>query len=228
MSYLKQNSKMRKAGVKTYNFGVPAGFAQDGTKTCPNAKFCLPECYARNGRYRMPVVKDSQHRSLELAKNSAMFYMVMSHEIQALESRAKKKGHKLAIRTHDSGDMFSRAHFETWIGLALAFPNVVFYGYTKQVKWVHGTKLPKNMKMVLSYGGTEDEFIGPRDRHSLVFPSREAIKKAGYVDATDDDSLAWQSRSKKIGLLYRGRKNFVDTPWAKVYQSVIKNKTRSK
>ena len=226
MSYLRQNSKIRKAGVKTYNFGFTAFMSEDGKKTCPSAKLCAVDCYARAGRYNMPVVKASQARSLELAKNSAMFYMVMSHEIRALESRTK--GAQLAIRIHDSGDFFSRAYFKAWIGLAQAFPNVVFYGYTKEVKLVHSEKLPKNMKLVLSYGGKQDHLIWSQDRHSLVFPTREAIREAGYVDATDDDSLAWQSKNHKIGLLYRGRKNFVDTGWNKVYQTVINNQTRSK
>lgn len=127
-----------------------------------------------------------------------------------------------------AGIFFSRSYYKTWEGLALAFPNVVFYGYSKEVRMLQGERhIPKNLKLVYSYGGNQDHLIGPRDRHSLVFPDRESIKKAGYVDATDDDTLAWKAKSNKIGLAYRGRKKFIDTPWAKVYQSVINQTQRS-
>lgn len=104
--YLRQNSKMKKAGVKTYNFGLPAFRSADGMVTCPNAKHCVKECYARAGRYHMPNVKAKQESSLAIAQNAAVFYMVMSEEIKNLESRANKRGEKLAIRIHDSGDFF--------------------------------------------------------------------------------------------------------------------------
>ena len=230
--YLRQNSKMKKAGVRTYNFGLPAFRSADGMVTCPNAKHCVKECYARAGRYHMPVVKAKQESSLRLTQNTQAFDVVMCEEISTLLERANKKGEQLAIRIHDSGDFYSRRYFADWLLLAANFPDVVFYGYTKEVELAKELTsgmgaFPPNFRLVFSYGGKNDELIGPRDRHSLVFPDRESIKAAGYVDATDDDTLAWKAKSNKIGLAYRGRKKFVDTPWAKVYQSVINNQTRS-
>ena len=59
-------------------------------------------------------------------------------------------------------------------------------------------------------GVTEKHF------HSRVFESIEELTAAGYVDSSENDSVAATTTNNKIGLVYHGAKNFSNTRWGKV------------
>jgi hypothetical protein len=80
-----------------------------------------------------------------------------------------------------------------------------------------GRLLPKNFRVIFSYGGKQDALIDSKNHfHSLVFDSLEALTAAGYVDGSHDDMVAALGENKKIGLVYHGAKNFENTLWGKV------------
>jgi hypothetical protein len=187
-----RNGKLKQASAYTVNFGIPA------LKTCPMAEQCKDFCYANKGAYAWPVVKAAYERRLKATRSKDFVYN------SVLELSKKKKLE--AVRIHDSGDFYNTKYLDKWIQIANNLPDKIFYFYTKQVVMLKNYqatgKLPKNMRVIYSLGGREDKHIDmKKDRHSKIFMTMNALKKAGYVDATKNDSVAWQSRTNRIGLV---------------------------
>jgi len=116
------------------------------------------------------------------------------------EIRKKKATH---IRIHDSGDFYSPQYLNKWVDIATQNNDVIFYAYTKSIKFfIDGLKLPKNMKVIFSEGSKTDNLINTaKDRHARIFKSKELLEAAGYVNASDNDLKAITS-NKKVGLVY--------------------------
>src|SRR5580704_2787249 len=207
-NWLTQNSKMKKmSGVKTFNWGIPAYKSASGFKTCPNAAACVKGCYATQGAYTFSNVAKVFENRLKLALSDAF--------IETIDAEIKRRNVK-RLRIHDSGDFFSVDYWTKWRIVIERNPEVSFYAYTKRVSLFKGMPLPTNFTIIYSYGGTEDKLIDRNtDRHSWVFPSIAALKKAGYADAHVNDSVALGS-NPKIGLVYHGTKNLENTDWMKV------------
>lgn len=189
-----QNSKIKAASLKTYNFGIPAFRSASGMVTCPSAGKCAKGCYARQGMFVFSVVKNAYERRLD-ATMAQGFVEYMTFEIRSLRTQA--------YRWNDSGDFYSRDYLDKVIEIAKATPDVIHYAYSKQVELVKSVKLPNNFIVIFSYGGKQDKLIKKSDRHARVFGSLQELLLAGYVNASEDDSLAI-GKSKKIGLVYHG------------------------
>ena len=208
-NWLSINSKMKKiTGIKTYNWGIPAYRSASGMKTCPNAAACVAGCYAKAGAYVFSNVAKVFEKRLALSLTEE-FGRVLDQEIK------RRKIER--VRIHDSGDFYSTAYLDKWIGICRANPTVAFYAYTKMVTLLKGTALPPNLRIIYSQGGKEDKKINTaQDIHSRVFGTRAALRKAGYVDSTQDDAVAATSSNPKIGLVYHGTKRYENTNWSKV------------
>jgi hypothetical protein len=75
--------------------------------------------------------------------------------------------------------------------------------------------IPSNFRAIYSYGGKQDSQIDTeKHRHSKVFESLAQLLQAGYVDASQDDMVAYNSL--KVGLVYHGVKSYQNTTWSKV------------
>ncbi len=199
MNLLTQNAKMKKTSkenkVKIFNFSIPAYKTKSGKKTCPFAKECVKFCYAQKGNYtRFPKIQDLMEQKYKISKTNT-FIPLMNEEI-----RKKKATH---IRIHDSGDFYSIAYLKKWISIATQNKDVIFYAYTKSIKFfIDGLLLPKNLKIIFSEGSKTDNLINTaKDRHARIFKSKELLAAAGYVNASDNDLKAIQE-NKKIGLVY--------------------------
>jgi hypothetical protein len=190
MTYIKfkGNSKLDKSGIG--HFSLPA------ILTCPNAGTCKQGCYATQGRYLFPNVRDAYARNLKLSKNIPALIKTLSQELTGYSGR---------IRIHTSGDFYSRKYLQAWLEIIRAHPNVQFYAYTKMVSLLKSVELPSNFTVIFSEGGKEDSLIGETDRHARVFDSKDSLLAAGYTDASQDDLLAL-GPEKKIGLVYHGAK----------------------
>lgn len=214
MTLLVQNKKMKassKNGVKVYNFGIPAFKSITGLVTCPNARACVSGCYARSGAYLFSNVAKVFEKRLEITQQDN-FSDIMHHELNMLSL----KNDKIIVRVHDSGDFYSLEYLYKWLKVIENNPKIFFYAYTKRVKLLKSVKLPKNFKVIFSYGGSEDYFISPStDRHAKVFETREDLEKSGYAYANEDDLQAI-GKNKKIGLVYHGTKSIEKTQWLKV------------
>lgn len=207
---LTQNSKMKKSKEKIWNFGIPAFKSKDGFKTCPMAGACATGCYAMSGAYRFSNVATAFEFRFERTKLDSF--------IDELQAEINKKKVKF-LRIHDSGDFYSKEYLIKWLTIMQANPDTLFYAYTKQVSMFKSMKvlLPKNFVYIFSFGGLEDKLIDKsKDRHSMVFPSVYALKKAGYVDTSNEDSPAFKSPNHRIGLVFHHAKSIENTSWGLV------------
>ena len=199
MNLLTQNAKMKKTSkenkAKIFNFSIPAYKTRSGKITCPFADSCVKYCYAQKGNYtRFPVVQELMEQKYKISKSNT-FIPLINEEI-----KKKKATH---IRIHDSGDFYSPQYLNKWVDIATQNTNVIFYAYTKSIKFfINGLKLPKNLKIIFSEGSKTDNLINvAKDRHARIFKSKELLQAAGYIDASTNDLKAITS-NKKVGLVY--------------------------
>lgn len=208
---LVQNSKISnssKGRYLMYNFGIPAYKSSTGLVTCPAAGKCKHGCYAAQGAYVWPVVAAAYEYRLAVTR-SPEFCTEMIQAINRKVKLAERKRKQLVIRIHDSGDFYSPKYLTDWLHIIDNFPQVLFYAYTKQVALLRRSMADRlrNFVYILSEGGKLDQLIGPNMRHSRVFNSLAELRKAGYDNATKNDSVAFTSKSGKIGLVYHGAKS---------------------
>ena len=199
MNLLTQNAKMKKTSkenkAKIFNFSIPAYKTKEGKITCPFADSCVKYCYAQKGNYtRFPVVQQLMEEKYKISKTNS-FIPLMNEEI-----RKKKATH---VRIHDSGDFYSPAYLNKWVDIATQNKDVIFYAYTKSIKFfIDGLKLPKNLKIIFSEGSKTDNLINVnKHRHARIFKSKELLNASGYINASDNDLKAITS-NKKVGLVY--------------------------
>ena len=183
------------AGVRIFNFSIPAYKTKSGKITCPFAADCVKFCYAQKGNYtRFPVVKESQEKKYLLTKEDNFVDLITA------AIKRKKATH---IRIHDSGDFYSINYLLKWVNIANDNPGVTFYAYTKSIQFFKGCiNIPANMIIIFSEGSKKDELINiAKDRHARIFQSIKELTGAGYIDASTNDLQAIQN-NKKVGLIF--------------------------
>jgi hypothetical protein len=191
MKLLTQNSKLKKDGI--FNFDIPAYKSSTGLITCPSAKDCIANCYARQGTYNFSNVK-AKHESNLQASLKPDFVELMVREI---------KGNKRIsiIRLHSAGDFYSREYVLKWFKIFAACPDIKFYAYTKSWDLFDDLALPSNFYMIQSEGGVLN--IDESKPHAKVFKDEDSMPE-NYNDASDSDLVALLG--KNVGLIYHGNK----------------------
>jgi hypothetical protein len=127
MAFLtKGNAKL---GPGVFHFDLPAGL----THSCPGASdFCSGAsvegfkshgCYAQKGRFLMPSVQAKYAANMAMLGNLGELEHALALEI---ERPAVK-----VVRIHTSGDFPTVSYVAMWARLALTFPAVKFYAYTR-------------------------------------------------------------------------------------------------
>jgi len=199
MNLLTQNAKMKKTSkennAKIFNFSIPAYKTKSGKVTCPFADSCVKFCYAQKGNYtRFPKVQELMEQKYKISKTND-FIPLMNEEIEK-----KKATH---IRIHDSGDFYSPTYLKKWVQIANDNKEVVFYAYTKSIKFfVDGLMLPKNLKIIFSEGSKTDNLIDvDKHRHARIFKTVEELNASGYINASNNDLKAITD-NKRVGLVY--------------------------
>ena len=194
---LVKNKKMSKTNSKTgasvFNFGITAA------KTCPSAKLCLADCYARQGAYRF--------RNVVAAYENRYQATLLDNFVSVMDKEIKAKRSITHVRIHDSGDFYNREYLHKWFKIMSLNPGVKFYAYTKEIKLFKSEAhlLPDNFEVIFSYGGKHDKLIDKRkDRHAVVYESVQAIPTI-YSNASDNDLLAI-GKNKRVALAYHGNK----------------------
>jgi len=197
MNLLTQNAKLKKTSIennkRVLNFSLPAYKTETGKTVCPFAKDCIKYCYAQKGNYRYPSVQKGLNKRYELSKTNN--FVPMMNATITLERPTH-------VRIHDSGDFYSIKYLNKWIEIARQNKDVIFYAYTKSIKFfINGLKLPKNLKIIFSEGSKIDSLINTtKDRHAKIFDSVADLLNAGYINASDNDLNAIKE-NKKVGLL---------------------------
>tara|TARA_R110002110_G_scaffold326831_1_gene538579 strand:+ start:377 stop:976 length:600 start_codon:yes stop_codon:yes gene_type:complete len=198
MKLLTQNSKLKKTSIennaRVLNFSLPAYKTITGKTVCPFAKDCIKYCYAQKGNYRYPSVIKGLNNRYNLSQTDEFIPQMNATII------LERPTH---VRIHDSGDFYSVKYLAKWIQIAEYNKEVIFYAYTKSIKFfVDGLLLPDNMKIIFSEGSKTDELINAREhRHARIFKTSEDLNAAGYIDASSNDLQAI-TENKKVGLIF--------------------------
>lgn len=195
---LKANSEMAKDGI--LNWTLPAWVVKlpDGRNfnACPQAGACAKVCYARNGTYLFPAVRAAHMRNLEMVLGDLEGWLRrMTWEVRRRDPRA--------VRVHDSGDFFSDEYLLAWFAVAEECPRTRFYAYTKEVTRFRrcGGAAPRNFRWLYSLGGREDHLIDrDTERHADVFPDADTMSAAGYADQSENDLLAIELPTTRVGI----------------------------
>lgn len=208
LKFSKGNAKLDK---RIYTFSIPSGY------TCPFAKECLSKADRKSGRVKdgkstrfrcfsasqealFKPVRKSRWDNLEVLKNALSVYRELpdnedtQDKVRAMAWVIYKSLPKKAklVRIHVGGDFFSQDYFDAWLQVAREKPDVIFYAYTKSLRyWTLRLKeIPDNFRLTASYGGSEDELIAQHGLRyaKVVFSEKEA--KANGLSIDHDDSHA--------------------------------------
>ena len=113
------------------------------------------------------------------------------------------------IRVHVSGDYFKGYYFLAWLEVARRNPLWTIYSYTKALPIVlkYRKKIPKNMVVNLSRGGTHDNLIKKLEGYgfksaTVVYSKAEAKRLGLKIDK--DDSLASDPNHPSFALYIHG------------------------
>lgn len=133
------------------------------------------KCYAFNGNYRYPVVKDAHKARLAALQHP-----------QWVEAMTLLIGHYTDkndpyFRIHDSGDIQSPEHLMQWVTIARNLPWVKFWMPSKEVRWVKDAdktimSWPDNLTIRLSA-----PMIGQAPPKSIQsFPTSTVSAESGF------------------------------------------------
>lgn len=158
------NKKLPKT---TFIFNLPA------KNTCPGkTPFCTLSCYALKAEIQYPATLPARKHNARLTRKENFSSLV----IQAIaENQFFKRDNRRKIETvriHESGDFYDQNYLEKWYFIALHFPKIIFYSYTKSFK-LNFTKKPKNFILLASF----DDTTTPQAR-------KEYEKKKTYFNNT--------------------------------------------
>ena len=220
-----QNSKLAASGSTTneifYDLTLPAyqGLFYNEkagkfqiVRTCPSAGACKSYCYASSGaylQYEGPWL--SQARMINYLMNDYdSFKNQTLSELQNVEKSANKKGKKVVLRWHDSGDMVSPTYLQMAYDIARATPNIKHYAYTKQVDLVKkfSDQKPENFILNYSKGGTSDKNVDfTKEKHSKVIPYAlfKDLKVEAGVPMSPEDITTLKDRLVKVYSLDPGK-----------------------
>lgn len=121
------------------------------------------------------------------------------------DSLPKKTG---IVRIHVGGDFFNQDYFDAWIWVAKAYPEILFYAYTKSLPyWVARLNdIPPNLVLTASYGGRRDDMIVDHElRHVKVVHTVKQAKAMGLaIDHDDSHAANPKVADKNFALLIHG------------------------
>lgn len=212
---LKFGSGNSKLAPNIFTFSLPAGYS------CPGAKECLSRAVQQpEGNYKLVDGKDTKHRcfaaidealkpTVRLARwhnfNLLKSLKSVNSIADLIQDSLPIRNWKYIVRIHVSGDFYNQMYLDAWLLVAKNNPKTLFYAYTKSLPQI-GTRLndiPKNMKIVASFGGKFDHLIPLyKLRFSRVVLSEQEADDLG-LKLDHDDSSAYEGK-KSFALLIHG------------------------
>ena len=189
LAFRKGNAKL---DDRIYTFDLPAGHS------CPNARICLAKankftgeitdgpdqefrCFSATAE-RFESVRNMRWNNFELLRSKN------EPEMIALIT-ASLPNDASVIRLHVSGDFFNQEYTNAWMTVAAANPEILFYAYSKSVRFVTSSVVPDNMIVTFSIGGREDDLITDSMKTAQVVFSPDAAAELG-LEIDHDDSHA--------------------------------------
>ena len=114
------------------------------------------------------------------------------------------------VRIHVAGDFFNSEYMWAWWLTASENPNVLFYAYTKSLRYwvdvVEQMPILDNLVLTASYGGSNDYMIDAHNLRStkVVFSEAEAEKLGLEIDHDDSHAARPSLRNQDFALLVHG------------------------
>lgn len=164
----------------------------NGKKKVVDGEHTEFRCYAASGEVLSPPTYRMNKDNFEALRGARSMEDKIELILDAMERQdvVKKCTH---VRIHSSGDFFVQSYFDAWLEVAKRYPQIIFYAYTKSIKfWLRKIdEIPANMVLTASMGGRNDELVIKHNlkRVEVVYSYEEAEKKGLTVDK--DDSNAW-------------------------------------
>ena len=203
---------------KIYSLDLLSGYS------CPFAEKCLSKA----------VVQDNGKRKIRDGKHTEFRCFSASQEVQYTNVYNSRKHNfdilrKLScgemvdmmnqslptnagiVRIHVAGDFFSQQYMEAWYTVALLNPSVLFYAYTKSLRyWLAINEFPilHNFVLTASYGGRDDHLIDGENFNfrsaKVVFSEAEAAELGLEIDHDDSHAARPSMRDQDFALLIHG------------------------
>ena len=201
---------------KIYSLDLLSGWS------CPHAKDCLSKAIVQdNGKRKIKDGKDTQFRCFSASQEVQYtnVYNSRKHNFDMLrklscgemvdminQSLPTNAG---IVRIHVAGDFFSQQYMEAWYTVALLNPKILFYAYTKSLRfWLAIKEFPilHNFVLTASYGGTHDHLIDEFNLRSakVVFSVAEAAELGLEIDHDDSHAAKPSLRDNSFALLIHG------------------------
>jgi hypothetical protein len=207
LKFQKGNAKLDK---RIHTFSLPAGHS------CPGADICLTKadrhtgkikdganqqirCFAASAEALYPSTRNARWHNFDLLKGLKTTAKMKTLILKSLPAKVE------IIRVHVSGDFFNQAYFDAWLQVAIEKPDIIFYAYTKSIKYWMARKdqIPDNFRLTGSIGGKHDDFIRENNLKyaEILLSIDDAIEKGLEID--HDDSHAYDGDSS-FALLVHG------------------------
>ena len=201
---------------KVYSFDLLSGYS------CPFAESCLSKAVVQsNGKRKIQDGLKTQFRCFSASQevqytnvyNLRKNNFDLLKDCKNISSMVKLISDALPknagiVRIHVAGDFFNDKYFQAWCLVAAANPNILFYAYTKSLKyWVANQKLIfDNFVLTASYGGRTDHLI---DQHNLrfakvVYSEQEAHDLDLAIDHDDTHAAKPSLSNQSFALMLHG------------------------
>lgn len=182
--------------------GVPRKKIKDG----PDTQF---RCFSASQEVLFPSLYNLRKGNMDTLQESKSVEDI-ADKIQA--ALPKNAG---IIRIHVGGDFYNETYFLAWLKVARDNPSVLFYAYTKSLRWWVMNCIPQNMVLTASRGGREDHLIEKYNlREAVVIADPETCEKIHSenlsewngmpIDHDDSHAADPQTRDKSFYLLVHG------------------------
>lgn len=217
LSEVKSLAKFLSKGKKVYSLDLLSGWA------CPFAKDCLSKVIITDGKRKIKDGPDTEFRCFSasqealyptvynLRKNNydtlKMCNSISDKSSAILSALPKNAG---VVRIHVGGDFFNADYFRAWLRVAQVRPDVLFYAYTKSLKyWIENraeVDRTENFVLTASRGGRLDNLIDKAGlRSSIVVYSVSQAEKLGLeIDHDDSHAADPTKRNQNFALLIHG------------------------
>ena len=202
---------------KVYSFDLLSGYS------CPFAEKCLSKatvqidgkrkikdgpktefrCFSASQEVQYTNVYNLRKHNYDTLKENQDDWPLMYLELW--KSIPKDVG---IVRIHVAGDFFNENYLRAWTHLAVNSPDVLFYAYTKSLKYWDSlrSEIPENLVLTASYGGRDDWMIVHSGFRSakVVFSEAEAEELDLIIDHDDSHAANPVWRDQDFALLIHG------------------------
>ena len=204
-------------GRKVYSLDLLSGYS------CPFAKACLSKAVVgEDGKRKIRDGGDNEFRCFSASQEVQYtnVYNLRKHNYDTLKqnkddwplmylelwkSIPKDAG---IVRIHVAGDFFNQNYLRAWIQLAYESPDLLFYAYTKSLKYWDslGSEIPEDQVMTAACGGRDDWMINYCGFRSakVVFSEAEAVELDLIIDHDDSHAAVPSWRCNDFALLIHG------------------------